>query len=157
MLPPQSEHDIAPHLAALRTLDPFLDIRWNPRARISNYGRIDAAGNTIGPTYDGRWEIWRVPPTGEAQRIVVVAQEGDHDGEYLPIDDRIVMKMRLWDRTNAAAIAYAKRLWAEHDQAREARIDEDGARAFFEQKAADAFGDRQWIGRGFAPQSTPTT
>lgn len=113
---PQSREDVDRIERQLQALDAGLTIRWNPRARVVRVGRYDCYGHLIPPEYEGRWEIWRHALDGQEQRIWVVTEQDSSDGEYRPIDDRLVTDMRQWDAANVHAFEdLRKRLWAEHD------------------------------------------
>lgn len=153
---PQSDDEVALVERQLRSLDQGLSIRWNPRARVVRTGRYDGYGQLIPPAYEGRWEVWRHALTGEDQRIWTVTEQGSRDGEYRPIDQRLVDDMRRWDAANVRAFQELRtRLWCEHDQRHP-----DHALPEFQATLEDAWDERfkggrtQWTGADLTPKET---
>lgn len=134
-LPPQSEDEIAPIRAALRSRcnDPLLDLRWNAQC-FRKKTAYDAQGLVAGETWEGRWQVVRydtdrlhlersfavictvtaIDPPNAVRKYPIMTDHGD----YMPIDYRIVDYMQLWDRANGRLAKEAmQQAWAEHDLA----------------------------------------
>jgi hypothetical protein len=151
---PQSEAELAPFLTQLRAIDPYLSIEWNPAAYVTSIGRFDCYGNVVPPRSAPRWEVWRVDPrTGERQRLHVVTLDGKSYGDYMPIDQRIVERFKVWDAANAAYIERRKQEEAQNDKiiAERGGTPEDIGlfRQWLEKKATDEFHLKPALGRGF--------
>lgn len=158
---PQSWEELAPYIEALKRLDPLLDIRWNPKAFMTQPGSYSALGKRVDPVYDGRYEVirWQTPNLHRERGYAVICtvtepyvlQSGgktipmmqDH-GPFAPVGWWLVDFMALWDRAQGRlAEAYAEEVWAEHDR--------NEANEFIEQRAAHQEGAER-IYRKFAGQ-----
>ncbi len=173
---PQSTEELAPIVAAIRAIDPLLDIRWNPRAVVVAYGSYDAEGNVKPAVYDGRWQIIRYesattlhPDRGERSYTVLtnVTEQSTHggipcmlyEGPYAPVDWRVVDFLQNADAANVQAFRERQRRLAVADMAvtaGEDAIDEDGALAMLDRQHFNnnyRGGVGNWQGRGadFAP------
>lgn len=137
--PPQSGEDVQQVVEALQVLDPLLDIRWEPRAKMVKRGGYTATGQVIEPEYDGRWEVVRYDAFGTARwrpytRICFVTEKVKvcpdlwampANGAYAPLGTWLVEFMRQADQWN-------------QEQARQRSADLDALNARLEaQRMAD--------------------
>lgn len=107
-----------------RLIDPLLDVRWNPTARVVRPGYYLAeAGKRVDPVYDGRWEVIRHNTQGlnKHRDYVVLFQVNtwkrygargviliDREGDYAPIGPWLIEYLRTCDAANTAAHAVLK-------------------------------------------------
>jgi hypothetical protein len=163
-IPPQSEAEIAPHLSALRRLDPLLDLRWNAQAFVRSYGGFDAFGRALSPTYEGRWEVIRYDSAtalhDRAYTVILTVTAIDPTdrgglmqdrGPYAPIGEWLVTYLQRFDAAQRHFIAEMDRAWAAHDAA-EAAVDADeraGHQEALEKVYREHGGGEYWMGRGF--------
>ena len=112
--PPQSGDDVRLVVEALQRLDPLLDVRWEPCARLVRAGRYDAQGKLVAPIYEGLWEIVRYDSFNTATwrpytRICFVTEKVrigpdlwamPADGRYAPLGMWVVEFLRQADQWN---------------------------------------------------------
>lgn len=152
MQAPQSDADLQPVIQALRRLDHRLDVRWNPRAKIVERGRIDAYGKVSQPRHDGRWEVGIVE--GDNRWLVIYQIRSDDGSEaYKPVGLWLVEFMQKWDSHQAHFRSVVDQAWKEHDDVdtRAETIDDAAVRETVEvgHFAAYAEGGRAtWKGQG---------
>ena len=133
---PQSGEDVQRVVEGLKTLDPLLDIRWNPDAVKLSQGSYTVMGKLIPATYDGRWEVIRYdsettrPTAHRGDPVIIYQVRDEHDG-YKPLGEWLVQFMRSWD---AANVDTARRLMA-------MLHDDDQADASAENTAIDGIRD----------------
>lgn len=150
---PQSWDEVGPIEEAMRRVlnDPFLSIRWNPESYVTCPGHFDVYGAAIAAHYEGRWEVRRDPPN-EPSVLVYQVRFDDQTGEpYRAIGWWLIPFLQKWDTDNVHAMEERKRLFdeAEREQEAEDALADEGMREFLNKQAADQYGDRLWIGRGF--------
>ena len=75
----------------LQNIRPTLDLRWNPKGRLTKPGHYAVAGFDP-PEYDPRWELWDVDSEGKPYRIMVVERV---DGSFKPVGDWLVERVRF--------------------------------------------------------------
>ena len=111
MLQPQSDEDIRPVVEEIKRLDPLVDVRWNPRARITKPGSYTILGKRTDPEYLGLWEVIRYNSPGLTDRgyvrlcfVTKPVRFGrreilmmETDGPYAPIGSWLIEYMRTWD------------------------------------------------------------
>jgi hypothetical protein len=174
---PQSPEDVAQVVAWLqRELDPQMDVRWNPRARMSARGRFDVLGRPIAPEYVGRWQVirkrdnqgtapWHVDEGDPYVLVCTVTSPSrmeemngmlalDADGPYAPLGRWLV---DFLIQCNASLVGEAKRFGEQLERAnarrrdREIRAGTAGEEELLEQihhaGAAEA-GRSKWFGQG---------
>jgi hypothetical protein len=112
--PPQSGDDVRLVVEALQQLDPLLDIRWEPCARLIKAGSYDALGKLVAPIYEGLWEVVRYDSFNTATwrqhtricfvtkpvRIAAGLDAMPADGEYAPLGMWLVAFLRQADQWN---------------------------------------------------------
>lgn len=175
MLAPQSDDEIRPIVAALREMDPLLDVRWNPKARVIEKGRYTVLGKRIDPIYEGLWMVIRYDdprqghtgfhPDAGFTRICWVTEPVRKDGvlamiayrdggQYAPVGEWLLEVMRSADARNVETFRKIReKLWAQNDAVELAaeKIDEAMARegldhAHFVANYTGGVGN--WQGRG---------
>lgn len=161
MLPPQSDIEVEPVRAAIRGLDPLLDIVWNPQAKQFNHGRFDAWGVPLPPTYSGRWQVVRYATYERDRPAVIYTLGADDPGEpYRDVGPWLVSFLQKWDRAQAHAAEEMERAWREHERAEESLgvMDEGLAEEALEKLyAAHGHAKRLYEGRGFGKGTRSTT
>lgn len=133
--PPQSHEDVARIRLALRDRcnDPLLDLRWNGQC-FRKPGSFSAGGQALNEKWEGRWEVIRyetdrvhlerpyavictvtaIDPPNAVRKYPIMRDRGD----YMPLDERIVDYMQLWNRAQGRRAEEAmKAAWREHDAA----------------------------------------
>lgn len=162
-LPPQSEDAIARVRTLLRERcnDPLLDVRWNAEC-FREPGGYDAFGLALNLKWQGRWQVIRyetdrihlerpfavlctvtaIDPPNAVRKYPIMTDRG----AYLPLDDRIVDYMQLWNRAQSRWAAEAtKQAWAEHDLA-EAITHDHAAHQEGLEKVYRTHGGEYWMG-----------
>lgn len=121
---PQSREELERFVAELRrTVDPRMDIWWQPRAVVLERGGFDVMGNPRPTKWDGRWEVITENPEGrtaswrdythvcyvtEPVRIGPDLEAMQDNGPYAPVGDWLVAYLQQanwWNMARAGMLA----------------------------------------------------
>lgn len=169
---PQSQDEVGPVVAALKSIDHLLDIIWQPKAFMTARGSYSVTGTMTPPTYAGRWQVIRYEtPNLSAKRdycvICTVTEPVIHngvrclteEGPYAPIGFWLVDFMHAADSANTKAMeAMRAALWSaeesiehQHDAAEDAMAMESLDHVHFHANYAGGVGNWQGKGADFTP------
>lgn len=164
---PQTAEEIRPFVEALKRLDGWVDVLWEPKARIVKRPGFDASGRRTGSEeYEGRWRVIRYNTDrlhlDREYTVIVEVTEFDgttlnlmkHQGKYEPMSWKVVEYMQRFDAAQARFAEEMDKVWLEHEQAEslDSLIKDSAAH----QEAAEKVyrehgGGEYWMGRGFGP------
>lgn len=163
---PQSESEVELVRVGLQGLDPLLDVRWEPKAFVSQRGTMDVYGRPKGIIWAGRWQVIRYNTPNMSDRrdysiLCTVTKPEMYggipcmvaEGRYVPLGDWLVEFMRAADAANVAQFdAIRDRLHLADDlfEANEEKLDEAQAEDRLDRmhSAGQAGGVGNWQGRG---------